>query len=195
MPRERRYARYKSEEVWTTLYQQQEVLGCRVVDGSVMGNCVLVTRRSTGETHKAIVLARSSDWYRYSLNCVERWKHGIELVICGTHDSCLDRPVLAMDTLRWYEPQEMRIKSLKVLAFDQRGHAADDFDQFRKHPYGHNMLIGALMQGRKDALERLQALPDGTRWRIEAKLRRLRLRRRGKPLNVGGPVQVHGEPG
>lgn len=185
MARERRYARFKSEDVWATLYQDQAVLDCEVLEGTVQGNCVFVRRRSSGQLYKAIVLARSSDWYHYSLNCTERWKHDIQAVIVGTHDSCLDRPVLSIDNAHWYDPKELRIRSLKVVKTDERGRAADDFDQFRRHVYGHNMLIGAVLQGREDALERLQHLPASTRLRIEAKVKRLKLRRQGKPLNVG----------
>jgi hypothetical protein len=179
---ERRYSRYKQAEVWAALYQQQTRLGVEVHDGTVQGNSVLLTR--SGVVYRAVVLARSSDWYYYSLNCVERWHHGISAVVCGTHDSCLDIPVLALDALRWYDPQEMRVKQLTPQHLDERGRAVDAFEHRRKSQYGHNILIGALMCGRADALQRLASLPPSTQLRIETQLRRLRLRRPGRPLRV-----------
>ncbi|SRR5579884_3432648 len=178
---ERRWSRYKREDVWAALYQQQHVLGVRVHDGTVHGNSVLLSR--AGTRYKAVVLARSSDWYYYSLNCVERWKHGISCVVCGTHDSCLEIPALALDTLRWYEPGVMRVKSLEP-KLDNQGKPVDSFEIRRKSQYGHNVLIGALMCGRSDAIKRLQSLPSSTRFRIEAQVKRLRLRRPGRPLRL-----------
>jgi hypothetical protein len=132
------------------------------------------------------VLARSSDWYAYSLNCVERWKHDITCIVCGTHDSCIDIPVLALDTLRWYEAKTTRIKGddLSPKKLDAKGRPIDAFEARRITEYGHNIFIGALMCGRLDAVRRLEALPDSTRFRIEAKLKRLHLRRPGRPLSV-----------
>src|SRR5690349_18913147 len=98
---ERRYSRYKKADVWATLYQQQGRLGVQVLDGSVHGNSVSLV--SHGKHYRAVILARSSEWYAYSLNCTERWMHGLSCVVCGSHDSCLDVPVLALDTMRWYE--------------------------------------------------------------------------------------------
>src|SRR5690348_6044292 len=108
---ERRYSQFKVEDVWSQLYHLQARLGVQVHDGTVHGHSVSLT--SQGKEYRAVVLARSSDWYIYSLKCVEHIRHGLTLVVCGTHDSCLDRPVLAMDALRWYDPLEMRIKSLE----------------------------------------------------------------------------------
>ena len=45
-------------------------------------------------------------------------------------------------------------------------------------------LIGALMCGRPDAFKRLETMRPSTRLRIEAEVRRLHMRRRGRPLKV-----------
>jgi len=179
---ERRYSQYKRENVWAALYQLQAQLGVVVHHDSVQGQTVSLSRE--GQPYRAVVLARSSDWYYYSLNCLERWHHGIQAVVCGTHDSCLPVPVLALDMMRWYEPQEMRVKSLAPPTPGKSGTSTDPFERRRKTQYGHNMLIGALMCGRPDAIKRLESLPQGTRWRIEAKLRKLYMRRPGRPLRV-----------
>jgi len=182
--RERRYSRYRSADVWATLYEQQGQLDATVHDGTVTGNCVSLSRPSTGETYKAIVLARASDWYKYSLNCQDRWKHGVTALVCGTHDSCVSVPVLALDQLKWYEPGQLRVASIAPVSFDEKGYVNDEFDVFRRGLYGHNMLVGALMCGREDAVKRLARMRVSTRLRIEAKLRKLHQRRSGKPLEV-----------
>src|SRR5436309_1416691 len=149
---ERRYSRYQREDVWATLYQQQAALGVVVHDGTVYGNSVMLSR--SGQEYRAVILARSSDWYRYSLNCIERWHHDITCIVCGTHDSCINASVLALDTLRWYEPYSMRVKTLDPKP-GTHSKPQDAFEHRRKTQYGHNILIGALMCGRPDALKRL----------------------------------------
>lgn len=179
---ERRYSQYKQEDVWVQAYQLQSRYGLEIHHGTVIGNSVSVSL--SGVEHKAVVLARSSDWYYYRLNCTETFKHLITLCICGTHDSCLPVPVLAMDTGKLYKPLEMRLQSLKP-KYDAAGKPTPDtFEKRRKSHYGHNMLIGALMCRREDALERLATLKQSTRLRIEAELRTLHKRRPGRPLLV-----------
>jgi len=175
--RERRYSRYKSVDVWATLYEQQHTLEITVIHGTVQGNTVSLTRKGT--TYKAVILARSSDWYTYSLNCQVVWKHGIQLVICGTHDSCLPVPVQALDHPKWYDARTTRVRD------DDLSPTNEKFDQQRRTAYGHNIFIGALMCGREDALKRLATMKEGTVLRIKAELRRLHKRRQGKPLSVG----------
>jgi hypothetical protein len=211
--RERRYSRYKAADVWATLYEQQEQLDAFVHNGTVTGNCVSLSRplkavqekngtytfqsmteeekrgfyadpTYSGVTYKAVVLARAADWYKYSLNCQDRWKHGITAIVCGTHDSCVPVPVLALDQLKWHEPLTMRVASIAPLSFDQKSYVNDHFDLFRRGQYGHNMLIGALMCGREDATIRLAHMRESTRLRIEAKLKKLHQRRAGRPLEV-----------
>jgi hypothetical protein len=179
--KERRYSQYRQADVWATLYQQQTQLGVTVHDGSVHGNSVALTRGE--QAYRAVVFARSSDWYHFSLNCVERWKHGISCIVCGTHDSCVDVSVLAMDSLKWYPPLEMRVKSLEPKV-NANGKPLDAFEHRRKTQYGHNILVGALMCGRTDAIKRLASLPESTRLRIEAEVRRLHMRRPGRPLTL-----------
>lgn len=181
--RERRYSQYKSEDVWSQLYHLQESLGIVVQDGTVVGNSISLTYQGKG--HRAVVLARSSDWYVYSLNCIEHIHHGLTLVVCGTHDSCIDRPVLALDAMRLYEAKEMRVKTLEPTSKrTPNGRPDDAFERQRKSHYGHNMLVGALLCGRADAVKRLMTLPESTRLRIEAEVRQLHKRKGGHPLPV-----------
>jgi hypothetical protein len=189
---ERRYSRYKQGDVWVQLSMHQEALHIEVLAGTVYGNSVslvrLIDEKGTPcrQEHRAVVLARSSDWYYYSLNCTIRWKHGITCIVAGSHDSCIDRPVLALDSGRWYEPKKMRNDFGKLQpTLDATGKPiADAFEEVRKTQYGHNMLIGALLQRREDALARLATFKDSTRFRIEAEVRQLERRRVGRPLEI-----------
>src|SRR5258706_3147175 len=177
---ERRYSQYQQEDVWAQLYQLQHRLGVTVHDGTICGHSVWLTWKN--KQVKAVILALSVDWYAYSLNWVERFKHELDVVVCGTHDSCLDHPVLALDVMHWYEPLKMRLDSVEpTKQRDALGRPMDAFEQRRKSHYGHNMLIGALMCKRPDAFKRLETLRPSTRLRIEAEVRRLHMRRRGRP--------------
>jgi hypothetical protein len=187
---ERRYSRYKREDVWVQLVQLQPQLGVRLIANSVYGSSVSLERE--GKRYRAVVLARSSDWYYYSLNCTDRFQHNISCIVCGTHDSCIDRPVLALDTMHWYEAKKMRadlFSTLKPRLDADEKAIPDDFDRFRKTQYGHNMLVGALMQRREDALARLKTLQPSTRFRIEAEVHRLHKRRVGHPLVVSRQLE------
>src|SRR5438876_190212 len=145
---ERRYTKYKQSDVWLQLCNLSSALKVQVLYGTVEGCSISLIRLDTGERLRAVILPRASDWYRYSLNIAE-WQHGCTAIVCGTHDSCVPVPVLALDSMRWYEPLKMRgiFGSLE----------SEDFERARKSHYGHNMLIGALMCGRADAMAKLQS--------------------------------------
>jgi hypothetical protein len=156
----------------------------RIVPGSASpnGRRIVVSVEKYRREVRAIILARSSDWYRFSLNT---YNSGIEMVIAGTHDSCLSLPVLAMDTLEWTEPYKTRFEyslpPAKDLHLPDR---PDKFELLRRTHYGHCVLVGALIVGRKEGIDRLMTLPDSTRYRLEAEVRRLRHRRPGRPLQL-----------
>jgi hypothetical protein len=186
MPKERRYTQYYQSDVWLQLCNLAPALKVQVFMGTVHGCSISLLRLNTGERLRAVILTRSSHWYHYSLNIAE-WDHGVNCIVCGTHDSCVNVPVLALDAMKWYEAKKMRaiFGSLQPQYDANDKPIPDTFDQARKSHYGHNMLIGALMCGREDALVRLQSLPDRTRYRIESELRTLHTRRQGRPLVVG----------
>lgn len=129
------------------------------------------------KVYQAVVLARSSDWYRYSLNCTDRWKHHVNAAIVWTHDSCLSVPVFALEERRAYGAG----RAAEVEDFRDELQFAEPF---RKTAYGHHMLVGALMCLRTDAQARLATLKPSTQRRIRAEVRRLQMRRRGAPLRV-----------
>ena len=181
---ERRYSRYKQVDVWGQLIQGHGALGVKILRNTAKTNSVSILHAE--KQYRAVILARSSDWYVYSLNCVGSFQHDVTCIICGTHDSCVNVPVLALDTRHWYNPKKMRDDWGPLQpTMDEVGHVMKDrFEQHRRTQYGHNMLIGALMQHREDAFERLQTLKESTRLRIEAEIKCLKRRRVGRPIVV-----------
>lgn len=195
MPKERRYTHYKQHDVFLQLCNYQRFLKVQVLVGTLVGSSISLVRLDTKERLRAVLLTRSSDWYHYSLNASD-WKHGLTAVVCGTHDSCLLLPVLALDSMKWYEALKMRnIFGVLQPHYDANDNPIpDQFDHARKSHYGHTMLIGALMCNRDDAKSRLQSLKPSTRYRIEAEVKKLHQRRRGHPLVVGpDPTDVKPE--
>ncbi len=120
----------------------------------------------------AVILERSSDWYRHSLHC---YSHLAELIIAGLHDSLVDVPVVAVGDEKFYPSGCACVQSFSEEHFPEK---------LRKTAFGHRLFLGALLAGRPDALERLKRLPASTRRRIEAEVKQLRLRRPGRPLSL-----------
>lgn len=180
MPK-RRYTRYSFEDTQRAIQHQQRQAGVRILPGSASpnGRRIKIYADKYQRDLWAIILARSSHWYRYNLNT---YASGIEAIIAGTHDSCVNVPVLAMDTLEWTDPFKTRFEYSLPLPKDPR--QEDTFARFRKSHYGHCVLVGALIMGRKEAIDRLMTFPARTRRNIEAEVRRLRHRRPGRPLKL-----------
>jgi len=185
MPKERRYTKYRQDDVWLQLCNLASALKVQVLRKTLHGCSISLVRLDTNKRLRAVILARSSDWWKFSLG-VSEWDHGITACVCGTHDSCINAPVLALDAMKWYEAKEIRaIFGQLQPVYDANDKAIpDSFDTARKSHYGHNMLVGALMCGLPEATARLQSLPDRTRFRIETELRTLHTRRQGRPLEV-----------
>lgn len=186
MPKERRYTKYRQDDVWLQLCNLQSALKVQVLIGTLHGCSISLLRLDKkSERLRAVILARSSDWYKFSLNVAE-WDHGITAVVCGTHDSCINVPVLALDSMRWYDSLEMRaiFGPLQPVYDDNDKPIPDSFDTARKSHYGHNILIGALLCGLPEATARLQSLHPSTRYRIESELRQLHTRRQGRPIDI-----------
>ncbi len=183
MPK-RRYTRYSLEDTQRAIQHQQRQVGVTILadSASANGRRVCIHSEKHNRDFWALITARSSDWYKYNLNT---YTSGIEVIIAGTHDSCVSVPVLAMDTLEWTEPLKTRFEASLPPAkdLDLKDHP-DRFERFRRSHYGHCVLVGALIVGHKGAIDRLMTLRPGTRWRIEAEVRRLRHRRAGRPLKL-----------
>lgn len=184
MPK-RRYCKYSFEDTQRAIQQQQRQLHVEILKGSVSKNGRRI--RLYSEKHKrefwAVILARSSDWYVYNLNT---YNSGIEAAIVGTHDSCLEVPTLAMDSLEWYDPEKTRFEKTLLPEKGMKLPESPDYfeKRYRRTHYGHCVLIGALIIGRQDAIERLMTLPPSTRFRLEVEVAWLRHRRPGRPLKL-----------
>src|SRR5579884_539703 len=117
----------------------------------------------------AVVLAKSSDYYRYHLADHPEFS----LVICGLHDSYLHLPVWEMRTNRRYEPRETAVAI-----------TSPDFAQLRRTSFGHHMLLGALINGDATAQALLASLPPRTQRRIKREVEDAqKTRYRGRPLS------------
>jgi hypothetical protein len=187
---ERRYSRYKQADVFLQLAHYRKRLKVEIVKDSVSASGVSLLRLDQNKKeYRCAVLARSSEWYSYSLNSPE-WQHGCGGAVVGTHDSCLPVPVLALDVMKWYEKGEIRgdFGPIAPMLDENKKLIPDKFDRDRKTQYGHNILVGCLMMGRPDALARLHTFNERTRFRIESELRKLHHRRRGRPLVVSPMV-------
>lgn len=116
----------------------------------------------------AVVLARSSDYYRYHLEDHPDFR----LVICGLHDSYLHLVAWETSTNQRYDARTTRLAI-----------TAPEFTQQRMTPTGHSILLGALICGDQQALAFLADLPDRTRRRIRQEVEDLQeTRYRGRPL-------------
>ena len=116
----------------------------------------------------AVVLARSSDYYRYHLADHTEFS----LVICGLHDSYLHLPVWEMRTNWRYEARETAVAI-----------SSPDFARIRYTQFGHHMLVGALINGDTTAKAFLASLPPRTQSRIKREVDEAqKTRYRGRPL-------------
>jgi hypothetical protein len=133
----------------------------------------------------AVVLARSSDYYRYHLADHPEFS----LVICGLHDSYLHLPVWEMRTNRRYDTRETAVAI-----------ASPDFAHLRRTQFGHHILLGALINGDAAAKVFLASLPLRTQSRIRREVDEAQhTRYRGRPLaflteaerrDIGGKISA-----
>ncbi|MBA2681321.1 MAG: hypothetical protein H0U76_23335 [Ktedonobacteraceae bacterium] len=132
------------------------------------------TRHGREEFFKAVLLGRSSEWYHYRLN-VFGVVQGIELVVCGTHDSCIPLPVWSVDEAKSYTPGETAIPLADLATPKIRG-----------TKYGSLLLVAALLSGKAEALTLLNdpSFPRSTRYRYHAKVRQYATLKPGVKLNI-----------
>ncbi|MBV9688467.1 MAG: hypothetical protein JO202_02030 [Ktedonobacteraceae bacterium] len=200
---ERPYSRYTRAKTWAGLYSQHINAGYALVPYSATNNSIGVIRcKSPEETQAtmrdllnhaqvcaafyamkqppedtptilakvrhAVVLARSSDYYHYHLA-----DHAeLSLVVCGLHDSYLHLPVWEMRTNQRYAARETAVPI-----------SSPDFDRIRRTQFGHNILLGALVNHDQKAQAFLETLPKRTQRRILCEKEEVQDKRyRGRPL-------------
>lgn len=102
----------------------------------------------------AVVLAKSSDYYHYSLEDMP----GITLVICGLHDSYLHIPVWEMNTNKRYKARETAVSLTDP-----------KFNEIRCTQFGHSILLAAYAKGNPDAIAFVESksFPERSRTRIK----------------------------
>jgi len=116
----------------------------------------------------AVVLARSSDYYRYHLADHTEFS----LVICGLHDSYLHLPVWEMRTNQRYEPRQTAIAI-----------TSPEFERIRCTQFGHSILLAAFAEGDQAATAFVKQLPPRTQSRMHRERDELQhTRYRGRPL-------------
>lgn len=200
---ERPHSRYTREKTWAALYSQHINAGYALVPWSTTNNSIAVIRCGSAKDTKdmmdkllqherecaafyetkqtpdkapdflkkarhAVILARSSDYYHYHLADHPEFA----LVICGLHDSYLHLPVWEMKTNHRYDARTTAVPI-----------SSPDFAHIRSTQFGHNMLVGALINGDKTALVFLKSLPERTRHRIASEVEEMQeTRYRGRPL-------------
>ena len=122
----------------------------------------------------SVLLVRSSQWYHYRLNVFGQ-ASGVEMIVCGKHDSCVPVHVWSVEEARSYEPLETAtpLSSLADPAV-------------RSCKYGSLLLIAALLSGKQEARDILGAkdFPRSTRYRYQARARQYATLKPGQKLNI-----------
>lgn len=200
---ERKYSRYTRANTWAALYNQHIEAGYALVPYSATNNSIAVIRcKSPEETQSlsrellkhakdcmdyysskqtpdkapeiiqkaahAVVLAKSSEYHHYHLGEYTEFR----IVICGLHDSYLQLPVWEMKTNKRYNARETAISI-----------TLPEFESVRCSQFGHNILLGAIICGNKDALQYLELLPPRTQRRLRHEAAEIQSDRyQGRPL-------------
>ena len=125
-------------------------------------------------TYNAVLLIRSSDWYRYRLNVFGKLE-GIELIVCAIHDSCVDVQVWSVEDATSYEAGETVIPLATLRDPKIRG-----------TKYGSLLLTAALLCSKQEARDILNddTFPVSTRYRYESKVRYYANLKRGTKLSL-----------
>ncbi|EFH90688.1 hypothetical protein [Ktedonobacter racemifer] len=200
---ERPHSRYTRAKTWAALYCQHLNACYAIVPFSATNNSLSVIRcKSPEETHatmeellqkaeacaafygarqtpehapaflararQAVVLAKSSDYHYYHLSDYPDFR----LVICGLHDSYVRLPIWEMRTNKRYKARETAVPI-----------TSPTFERLRCTQFGHNILMGALIEGDQHALTFLKSLPRRTQNRLEHEKEDIQTRRyQGRPL-------------
>ncbi len=114
---------------------------------------ILADAIAANRLRRAVILARSSDYYHYSLE-----DGPFDLVICGLHDSYLHVRAWEMNTNHRYKARETAVSIT-----DPR------FDQIRCTQFGHSILLAAYAKGDQDAITFVESksFPERSRTRMK----------------------------
>ncbi|MBA2677519.1 MAG: hypothetical protein H0U76_03875 [Ktedonobacteraceae bacterium] len=178
-----RYTKYRWEEVFSLLISREKDTGISVIHAAseqgrrITIECDLPWRDTTLTGRRvAVLLGRSSDWYKYRLNVYAVQVQGIEWIICGTHDTCVNVPVWSVEEGKLYDVHETRIAFADLLGQYQRYWFTE---------FGHKLLLGGMYCNIPAAKEVALKLQKSARFALEAEVRRHAHRRKGPPLKIG----------
>jgi hypothetical protein len=172
-----------------TLHSRREILS--VLNSSAESTGMHLLSEGPGHSHRitilsrrdkekgpvqfrAVLLVRSSDWYRYRLNVFGKLQ-GIELIVCGKHDSCMQIQVWSVEEAKVYQPGETATPLAQLADPKVRG-----------TKYGSLLFVAALLSDKQEARSILtqKDFPRSTRYRYQAKVRQYANLKSGNKLKI-----------
>jgi hypothetical protein len=181
-----RYTRYRHDEVFSLLISRAQRTGVDVVHAApTQGRRITIHARLQNEQGEwaeavrvAVLLGRSSDWYRYRLNVYAVQFEGIEWIVCGTHDTCVPIPVWSVEEEKLYNKYETRIAFADLLTTHRK---------YWKTEFGHKLLLGGMICNLPEARQVALKLKKSARFALEAEVRKHAHRRKGPQLKLSEP--------
>ncbi len=192
-----RYTRYRWEEVFSLLIERSERTGVSVIHAAPeQGRRITIHIDLPVENNEseqlvedqkeenggrmvgdrvAVLLGKSSDWYKYRLNVFAR-QEGIEWVVCGTHDTCVSVPVWSVEEERLYGAHETRIPFSDLLT---------RYQKLRRTSFGHNLMLGGMICNVPEAKEVALSYKRSFRYELQAEVRKHAHKRKGPQLKIG----------
>lgn len=175
-----RSTRYSHGEVLSLLIERSHRTGVSVEEASPeQGRRLVVRYQRDGhdERRTAVVLGRSSDWYKYRLNVYAQFE-GVQWVIAGTHDSCLSVPVWSVEEERLYEAYQTCIPL----------HVLMDEKKLLHTSFGHKLLLGAKLCGLPEADMIAANLKRSAQFDLLIEVRQHTHRKRGRQLKIAPSI-------
>ena len=181
-----RYTRYSYEEVFSLLISRSGRTGVSVkhADAEQQGRLITVHAKLKDEDGKmlpaedrlAVLLGRSSDWYKYRLNVYAQQFAGVQWIICGTHDTCVSVPVWCVEEEKLYESYQTRISFNDLLS---------KYDTLRHTAFGHRLVLGGMICNLPEAHAVAKTLKRSARFALEADVKKHIHMKKGRPLKLG----------
>lgn len=192
-----RYTRYTYEEVFSMLISHSGRTGVEVLhaDQEKQGRLIQIhvdianpeesAKPESGEEENeeerlvgdrvAVLLGRSSDWYKYRLNVYAEAFEGVQWIIAGTHDTCVSVPVWCVEQEKLYRAYETRI------SFNDLQHT---YQKLRYTAFGHRLILGGMICNLPEAKEVAVSLKRSARYALEADVKKHIHRKKGRPLKL-----------
>lgn len=175
-----RSTRYSHGEVLSLLIERSRRTHVSVEEASPeQGRRLVVRYQRDGhdERRTAVVLGRSSDWYKYRLNVYAQFE-GVQWVVAGTHDSCLSVPVWSVEEERLYNPYETCIPLQTLRENTKLLHTS----------FGHKLLLGAKVCGLPEADAIAALLKRSAQFALLVEVRSYTHRKRGRQLKISNSI-------